>query len=174
MKEQIIGKTVYLRKLQKSDLNRTWEWLHTPEINNKIGVKIPFSKDKQLIWFNKLVETKDKYIFAICNISNNNHIGNVSLDMIDFRHMNARLSIFIAENNHRGKGLGSEALQLLENFAFNNLKLHKIWCKTDAGDPKVFNFYKKKGFKQEGTLKEHELKQNKYIDKIIFAKINSQ
>ena len=162
---------LYLRKLEESDLDRTWEWLHRPDIYLKIGVQVPFSKEQQKQWFEKLQKEPAKFVFAVCLQENNTHIGNVSLDMIDMRHKNARLSIFIADQNTRGKGLGSDALILLESFAFKQLNLHKIWCKTDAGDPKVLDFYKKLGYQQEGLLKEHELKEGAFIDKVLFGKI---
>ena len=173
MGKAIEGKQLYLRFLKYDDLDRTWEWLHRPDVYNKIGVKTPFSKEEQKKWYASLEKDKFKKVFAVCKKDNNIHIGNVSLDMIDIRHGNARLSIFIADHNARGKGYGSEALQLLEKYAFDTLKLHKIWCKTDAGDEKVLNFYHNLRFIQEGRLKEHERKDGIFVDKVLFGKINS-
>jgi len=172
MTEKVQGKNLYLRHLQASDLDRTWEWLHRPDIYSRIGVQVPFSKEQQITWFNNLQTEQNKIVFAICRNCDDTHIGNLSIDTIDRRHHNARFSIFIAETNDRGKGYGSEALCLLESFAFQKLGLHKIWCKTDAGNPTVLRFYQHLGFFQEGVLKEHEWKEGKYVDKIILAKLN--
>ena len=162
---------LFLRRLRKSDLDRTWEWMHRRDINDKIGVQIPFTKEQQQQWYKRLQKDKSKIVFAICGVIDSKHIGNVSLDMIDSRHNNARFSIFIADKDVRGMGLGSEALSLLELYAHKELNLHKIWCKTDTNDSKVLRFYESLGFQQEAILKEHELKNGKYIDKIIMAKI---
>lgn len=173
MTERIQTDRLYLRRLESGDLNRTWEWLHRPEIHTKIGVQVPFSKEQQIQWFEKLKQDQNKIVFAVCRVCDNCHIGNVSIDTIDHRHHNARFSIFIAEKNNRGKGYGTESIKLLEQFAFKKLDLHKIWCKTDAGYPEVLHFYQRLGFSQEGLLKEHEWKQDKYVDKILLAKINN-
>lgn len=174
MNKIVEGRNLYLRKLASSDLNRAWEWLHRPDIYLKIGVQVPFTKEQQEQWFATLQEDNSKIVFAICRQDDDVHIGNVSLDMIDRRHRNARLSIFIADNSQRSKGFGSETLTLLEQYAFTMLDLHKIWCKTDEDDPKVLNFYKKFGFMQEGLLKEHEIKDGKFVDKVLFAKLKTQ
>lgn len=174
MTKNIEGSSLFLRKLDSSDLDRTWAWLHRKDIYSKIGVRVPFTKEQQLEWFSRLQADEFKVVFAVCRREDGAHIGNVSLDMIDRRHRNARLSIFIAEEATRGKGFGSEAMTLLEKYAFSTLKLHKIWCKTDAGNPQVLRFYKKQGFRQEGLLVEHEFKEGHFVDKVLLAKINCQ
>ncbi|MBM9520041.1 GNAT family N-acetyltransferase [Desulforhopalus vacuolatus] len=166
----IEGDNLYLRKLVVSDLNRTWEWLHRRDIYSKIGVQVPFTKEQQFRWFGKLQNDDTKIVCAICRNIDQIHIGNVSLDMIDLRHRNARLSIFIANPAARGQGYGSEALTLQEQYAFFKLKLHKIWCKTDAGHPEVLHFYERLGYLQEGLLREHEVKDGQFVDKVILAK----
>lgn len=161
-----------MRKLQKDDLYRTHEWLHRPDIQSKIGVKTPFTLEQQERWFEKLQQDASKIVFALCLRKEGSHIGNVSLDMIDPRHSNARLSIFLAEQSARGKGYGTEAMELLQQYAFTVLKLHKIWCKTDVDDPTVLSFYEKLGFSREGVWREHEFKNGKFVDKVLFGKIN--
>lgn len=173
--EQILtGERVRLRRLEESDLDRTHEWLHRPDVNDKIGVAIPFSKEQQLAWFRTLAGASDKVVFAVCRRGDGSHIGNVSLDTIDRRHRNARLSIFLAEPGERGQGLGSDALRTLCRYAFEGLGLHKVWCKTDADDARVLRFYERLGFVREGTLREHEFKQGRFVDKAIFGLIREE
>ena len=171
MAEPVQGDKLYLRRLCSTDLDRTWEWLHRPDVYSKIGVQVPFTKEQQQQWFAALQKDESKIVFAVCRNEDDAHIGNVSIDMIDRRHWNARFSIFIADKEVRGKGFGSEALALLEQAAFKQFGLHKVWCKTDAGDSGVLQFYEKAGYIQEGLLKEHEMKDGRFVDKVIFAKI---
>ena len=42
---------IYLRKLEESDLDRTWEWINDPDIYNAIGVHVPVSKTSHKRWF---------------------------------------------------------------------------------------------------------------------------
>ncbi len=173
MNRAVTGRVLYLRELCRDDLDRTWEWLHRPDINRRIGVMVPFSKSRQVEWFNGLSGNASKMVFAVCLIQDGSHIGNVSLDMIDERHRNARFSIFIADRSNRGRGYGSEALSLLEEYAFSVLGLHRIWCKTDAEEPELLRFYLDRGYTREGLLREHELKDGVFVDKVLFGKTES-
>lgn len=170
-KPPVSGRTLYLRRLERGDLSRTRAWLHRPDVHSKIGVRIPFTREQQLQWFRRLQRDESKVVFAVCRKADDAHIGNVSLDLIDRRHRNARLSIFIGDQSARGKGLGSEALRLLEQYARDELGLHKIWCKTDAGYPEVMKFYRRLGYAREGLLREHEVKNHVYVDKVLLGKL---
>lgn len=159
---------IYLRKLEKPDLVHTWKWLHRPDIFSAIGVKIPVSQSEQERWFDRTDSATDKIIFAICMRETDEHIGNVSLDLIDQRHRNARLAIFLGEPSVRGSGIGTRAIQILACYAFEMLNLHKIYCKTNDR-PELVRFYQNLGFVLEGRMREHEFSCGRYRDKLLFS-----
>lgn len=167
------GKLVFLRDLEDNDLLRTHSWLHRQDISERIGVRIPFTLEDQAHWFARIPSVADKFVFAVCRIADGRHVGNVSIDNIDKRHCHGRISIFIADEGERGNGLGSDALQTLSRFAFKNLNLHKIWCKTNADEPELKSFYIRNGFELEGRLQQHELSQEGvWRDKWVFGRVN--
>jgi RimJ/RimL family protein N-acetyltransferase len=164
---------IYLRKLEESDLERTWKWMNDPEVFFAIGVDVPINKTAQKRWFHELDQSTSKTVFAICLHEGDTHVGNVSLDSIHRRHRNARLSIFLADSPTRGKSLGTRAMRLLIEYAFEFLNLHRLYCKTTAGNPAVLNFYQNLGFKVEGQLREHEYIQGQYVNKIMLGLLRS-
>lgn len=163
------GDEIYLRRLQREDLGRTWVWLHDEEVSSRIGVNVPFSPTRQEKWFEAMEEDGSKCVFAICRIEAGDHVGNVSLDMIDMRNRNARLAIFLGCEDARGRGYGSDAVRVVVRYAFFYLNLHRIWCKTDADEPRLAQFYRDLGFELEGRLRAHEFKRGQYVDKLIFG-----
>lgn len=165
---------IYLRKLEETDLDQTWKWINDPDIYLTIGIRIPITKTAQKRWFNQLDASSSKIVFAICLKEEDKHVGNASLDLINHRHRNARLSIFIADSKLRGKSIGTRAMKLLIEYAFNFLNLHRLYCKTTAGNEKVINFYKKLGFQDEGKLREHEYIEGQYVDKIILGLLRNE
>lgn len=169
MESILTGEMTYLRSLEREDLARTWEWMHRPEVYERIGVAIPFSHARQELWFESLQKAGDKMVFAVCRKEDDEHIGNVSLDMIDSRHRNARLSVFLASEDMRGKGRGSDALRTLTRYAFEFLNLHRLWCKTDADDERLVRFYERLGFVREGTLRDHEFQRGRYVNKALWG-----
>jgi UDP-4-amino-4,6-dideoxy-N-acetyl-beta-L-altrosamine N-acetyltransferase len=164
---------IYLRKLEDSDLERTWHWVNRPDIYTTIGILAPVSMTAQRRWFDELDRSKSKIVFAICLRDGDRHVGNVSLDQIDYRHRNARLAIFIAEPGLRGQGIGTRAMRLLIEYAFNLINLNRLYCKTTAGNPAVIEFYEKLGFKIEGCLRKHEYIAGQYVDKIILGLVRT-
>jgi RimJ/RimL family protein N-acetyltransferase len=120
-------------------------------------------------WYEELDSSDSKIVFAICLHDGDQHVGNVSLDQIDYRHRNARLAIFIAEPGRRGQGIGTRAMRLLIEYVFNLMNLNRLYCKTTAGNPAVISFYEKLGFTIEGCLRKHEYIAGQYVDKIILG-----
>jgi len=165
------GERTCMRSLERGDLERTWRWLHQPEIHERIGVKVPFSRTEQEDWFAAMRQSSDKCVFAVCRSEDQAHIGNVSLSMIDLRHRNGALSVFIADPELRGRGYGSDAVRVFVEYAFNALDLHRVWCKTDADDQSLERFYTALGFEVEGVLREHEYRNGSFVDKKIFGRV---
>lgn len=165
---------IYLRKLETMDLDRTWVWINTPDVYLKIGSQIPISRSAQQKWFERIDQASDKIIFAICIREGDDHVGNVSLDCVESRHRTARLSIFIGDPAQRRKAIGSRAIRLLADYAFNYLNLNRIWCKATVGDEHVVHFYKKSGFKIEGVLRQHEFIGGRYVDKLVFGLLRDE
>ena len=166
--------TCYLRRLEASDLGRTLAWINQPEISAAIGLQAPITETEQARWFDQTDRASDKIVFAICLCGSDEHVGNASLGLIDHRHRNARLSIFIADRAHRGRGIGSSAIDLLLGYAFNVLKLHRVYLKTDAEAEALSRFYRKLGFVPEGRLREQEFLDGRFVDKALFGILESE
>lgn len=165
---------IHLRRLEASDLERTWHWINDPSVYLKIGSQVPVSKTAQQKWFERADQTSDKIIFAVCLLEGGSHVGNVSLDSIELRHRTARLSVFIGDPEQRGKSLGSRAVTLLARYAFDFLNLNRVWCKTTVGDEQVERFYRNLGFTREGVMRQHEFVDGAYVDKAIFGLLRGE
>jgi RimJ/RimL family protein N-acetyltransferase len=46
---------------------------------------------------------------------------------IDWKNRAAEIGIVIGEGENRGKGIGSEALQVLQKFVFNRLNMNRYF-----------------------------------------------
>ena len=64
-------------------------------------------------------------------------------------------------------------LSLIEQVAFEGLKLHKIFTYTYDLRPHLYKAVEAAGFKQEARLKEHCFFNGRYIDIVIHSKINN-
>lgn len=64
-------------------------------------------------------------------------------------------------------------LALIEELAFKELKLHKIYTYAFDLRPFLFELLLENGFKEEATLKEHCCFDGKYIDVVIHSKFSN-
>lgn len=77
---------------------------------------------------------------------------------------------YVLNRAHWGKGYGSESVALMSDFAFETLKLHKLYANvvdTNIGSVRILE---KNGFKLEERLKDHYFIENKDYDALVFAK----
>lgn len=167
------AENIYLRILEFEDVSRTQVWINEDEIGEIMGY-LPQPLIQQQDWFRKIAHDQSKYIFAICRVSDHEHIGNVALGNIDWLHRHAMLSVFIAVPECRKHGYGREAVELLLRFGFLRLNLHKIFLRTSAEYPGALRFYEKLGFVHEGVLRKHEFKYGRYRDKHLFGMLREE
>ena len=70
---------------------------------------------------------------------------------------------------HRGKGYGKKAIDLVLEYGFEHLNLHRIYLDTLESNTSAIGLYKKVGFKEEGRKKQHIYKNGKYFDLICMC-----
>lgn len=165
-------KRIYLRKLEREDLERTHDWINRPDIYISMGTFGPRSKDEQKKWFDELISSRTNIVFALCRVSDDAHIGNLSLFDVNYVNRNAGLTIFIADEENRGDGIGKEAVQLICEYAFNYLNMHRVYCKTN--NPIAGKMYEQLGFQHEGVRREQNFQRGKYVDKQLYGLLRSE
>lgn len=168
------GDKVYIRILEKTDIEKTQKWINDPFISDIMGYLPVLSYANQIDWYEKIKNDKTRFVFAICRVENDEHIGNFGLGKIDYLNRHCMLNIFIADKNYRSEGYGVEALLLGLQFAFNRLNMNKVYLQTSERFVEAKNLYHKVGFQQEGILRQHYYSNGLYEDKIIFSILKSE
>ncbi|HFJ9286865.1 TPA: GNAT family N-acetyltransferase, partial [Bacillus toyonensis] len=74
---------------------------------------------------------------------------------------------------HNSRGYTTEALRLVVDFAFRELKLHRIEAGAMPSNIASIRVLEKVGFKKEGIAKENVKINGKWTDHQILAIINS-
>ncbi|MHC1739613.1 MAG: GNAT family N-acetyltransferase [Anaerolineaceae bacterium] len=102
--------------------------------------------------------------FMIETIVDNKRIGSLGLDDINWMSRCAWVGIGIGDPDYRGKGYGTEAMNLLLCYAFNELNLHRVQLSVFEINQRGIRSYEKCGFKYEGTEHEFNCKEGKRWD----------
>lgn len=91
-------------------------------------------------------------------------IGITSLVYIDPKNRNAECIIDIGEKAYWGKGFGKEALQLLLDYAFLEMNLHRVSLRVFSFNENAISLYEKLGFKHEGRSRQAMFREGKWHD----------
>jgi RimJ/RimL family protein N-acetyltransferase len=94
------------------------------------------------------------YNFMIHIQTDDKIIGFVGLDTIDWVSGDCWVGIAIGDRNCWGKGYGTEAMNLILNFAFRQLNLKRVSLSVFEYNPRAIRSYEKTGFRHEGLMRE--------------------
>ena len=142
---------VKLRKLQEKDILGMLEWMHNPQINCFFRFD---AKDMNYEKAYKFImnDSESDMHFAIVD-EQDEYIGTISLKNIDIQHKKAEYAISVRERWH-GSGVAKEATEMLLKYAFEELKLHRVYLNVLSDNIRAVRFYEKCGFQFEGEFKD--------------------
>ncbi len=172
-KYKLKGKKCVLADIKEKDLPNFVRWLPNEEISQYLLVdfsNLTLKKEKE--WYGDTKKQKDTVIFGIYTLDKNKKviIGSTGLKKIDYNHKNAEFGIIIGDKNYWGKGIGTEATNLVLDFGFKVLGLNSIYLVVFSKNKAGQKAYKRAGFKKTGLLRQH-LKYKKGFDDIFFMDI---
>ena len=169
------GNIVYLRALEPQDLEFLYKLENNPDIWEISGTLTPYSKQV----LRRYLDNAHRDIFdvkqlrlCICNTSQE-AIGFVDLFDFDPKNRRAGVGIIIAEESNRNKGAGSEALSLLENYAFSVLDLRQLYANVTEENTASLQLFDKMGYERVGVKKDWIRSGDHYKNEWLFQKINA-
>jgi len=165
---------LYLKVFTDSDVTQKYvDALNDPTVMGLTESR--YSKDpmtvKKAIEYAKWANQDNSIFFGIFEKSGN-HIGNIRLHTISEHNRRAELGIMIFDKNQWGKGLATEALMGITNFAFTDLGLHKVEAEYYATNYPSQRLFEKAGYSIEGIIKDHFVVDGSYVNAVRIGKIN--
>ena len=155
----VTGTRVYLREVRQSDVNeRYYAWLNDPEVNQFLETRfVPQSLESIAEFVKRMSGKSDEPFFAICTTDGEEHIGNIKIGPINWRHRHADVSLLIGEKRFWGKGYATEAIGLVTKFGFEVLNLMKLEAGCYEENEGSARAFEKCGYAREGLLRGHLL-----------------
>lgn len=165
------GKKVKLRALTMEDVEPAYQHMNDPEVllNLSPGIPYPITYEREKQWFESQIAMKDTYNFAIEDIETGLYIGGCGINKVDWMNRVATVGIYIGDEDFRGKGYGTEAMELLVDFIFNQMNINRIQLFVFSFNERAIRSYKKVGFVEEGRLKQSVFRNGRYYDEIIMS-----
>lgn len=165
----IKSQNVYLAPLISADSAVLFQWINNPELVQFNAPYKPVTDLQHSAWFEKITQASNSCIFAIRTIDTHMLIGSCQLFNFNDIARSAELQIRIGEPDYQNKGFGTQALNLLLDFGFNNRNLNRIYLHVFANNSRAQAAYKKVGFRVEGVLRQSVFLNGEYVDIVVMG-----
>ena len=160
------GEKISLRQISLQDCTNDYvDWLNDPEVNQFLETRWynqDISSIKEFVKSQR--ENNHSFLFAIIYKENKRHVGNIKIGPINTHHNHADISYFIGDKKLWGKGLVTEAISLILQYAFDELELHRVEAGVYSEAIGSFKALEANGFQKEGIFREQVISNGKYID----------
>lgn len=170
----IVNNTICLRAIEETDYIEYNKWINDAETNYWRGNYPPETQMQSKLQLQQWSDKSNTQLcFAILTPSKK-LIGFIGLRGICSRSRRAEVWIYIGDKSEWGKGHGKSALDLLINYSFNELNLHRLWLECDPNHKSGVACYEKVGFVKEGIHRDGYFKRGRYHDTIVMGLINNE
>lgn len=164
-----------LRRFIDTDLENVFKGLSHPDIIKHYGVSFRTLEDtkEQMTWFENLEKEETGIWFAVCSKDNNTFYGAVGLNSLNKEHKKAEIGFWLL-TDFWGQGIMKEAIPLICDYGFDKLGLHRIEGFVESDNSNSKKAMAKLNFQHEGTMKDCEIKNGKFISLDIYARLKDQ
>lgn len=161
-----------IRRLKHKDAEFMLEWMHDKNIKNAFRFPFEQSTMESVIQFidNSFSDT-DRH-FAIVSEADM-YLGTISLKNISQTDRSAEYAI-VVRSMARGTGVAKLATEEILDYAFDTLRLHRVYLNVFEKNERARHFYTKCGFVYEGTSKDAILQDGRYESLAWYGIINTK
>ena len=156
------GKLVFLKPLTSKEKKQVDIWDKDLEVSKHREVDGEKKKKLKSISFS----IYDKATFKL--------IGNIGISSIDLKNKHAEIGMAIGDKNYWGKGYGTDTIKVILNYCFSKLDLNKVYLDVWEENKRAINCFLKCDFKNDGVLRQHVRKGNKYHNKLVMSILRSE
>jgi RimJ/RimL family protein N-acetyltransferase len=100
-------------------------------------------------------------------------VGQVSLEWLSEEHRQGEIG-FIVNPDHQGRGLATEAAEVVLRLGFDGLGLHRIMGRCDARNVASIGLMARLGMRQEAHFVHNELFKGEWGDELIYAMLDGE
>lgn len=167
----LIGENIILRPLKLSDWEKTIQWRNNITIKQMAMMHpFPITEMVEKEWYENIMKSKsDRTIYFTITKKNDEPIGFVTLNNVNYIHRNCYLGIVIGDPSAQGMGFGTETMKLILVYAFNTLNLNKVLVEVTDHNTNAVKLYDNLGFTLEGRLKKHYYSEGNYMDVLVMS-----
>lgn len=166
------GEHVMLREYRQEDYPHIRRWVNDRRTTEYLSA---------IFWFPQTETDTNDFLnramraapnaayFVIADVKDESYIGQMDIFEINWKIRKGILGTVIGSESARGRGYGTEALKLLQDYAFGVLGLERLELDVYADNARAIRCYEKAGFSHEGTRRHAAMVNGSYADVRMMA-----
>ena len=163
----LTGQSIILRDYRREDIPCIRKWVNDPETIKYLS---------SIFWFPQSATDTDNFVermmtpsqfsacFVIADKADESYIGQLDIFHIDWKMRAGEIGLVIGRSDKRGQGVGTEALKLLEEYAFQTLGLERLELDVHMDNARALRCYQKSGFTLEGVKRHAYFRNGAFCD----------
>jgi RimJ/RimL family protein N-acetyltransferase len=165
----IQGKSLMLCPISLDKVPVYHQWFNDYLVRRFGRSEFPKTEEETRKRMTESVKDRELVSMEIWHIADKKPIGIVSLHHIDWTARLAFIGLEIGDKSYWKQGYGSEAAELIVNYGFGELNLHKIMAGIFSANLGSQGCSKKIGMKLEARLKDTIYIDGHYYDDLTFS-----
>lgn len=167
-------KRLIFRQITPTDIQNIYKGLSNPKVIKYYGISFDSleATEEQMIWYRDLEQNETGIWWAICSLDNNVFYGAGGFNNLNKEHKKAEIGFWLLPE-FWGQGFMQEAFPLICDYGFNKLDLNRIEGFVDSENTNCKKAVERLNFKFEGTMRDCEIKEGKYLSVAIYSKLKN-
>lgn len=155
------GDLATLKTIEEDDLEFVRDGVNHPAVRKAVGQTMPTNGARERVYFEEMSDARDHLQLLIT--SNGERVGVIELESIDQENGVAEVAYWI-DPDHRRHGYARDALYTLLDFAFDELRLHRVEASVYEFNVASLELLRSAGFEEEGVHREDAFVEGRYVD----------
>lgn len=172
--QNLESERLLLRQITPDDVNEIFALRSNPETMKYIPRPLSTTKDDAMGHI-KMIQDKivsnEGINWAITEKGNPKMIGIIGHYRIRWEHFRSEIGYMLLPE-HQGKGIITEAIQLLVDYGFNEMNMHSLEAIIDPKNTASARVLEKNNFVKEAHFKENEFYDGKFLDAVVYSLLN--
>ncbi len=165
-----------LRRFSLDDLPAFLAYRNDPEVARYQGWDSTTEEEgRAYIEYHQHIEPHEPgwFNFAIIETATQNLIGDIGLNILEHDPQQAKVGYSLARHA-QGNGYATEALRAVLDYAFGELKLHRISATCDVDNQGSIALLERVKFRREGHLIENYFDKGEWTSEYLYAMLRRE
>ena len=166
----LIGVAIYLRPLEPEDVPMLTQWTTQPEFQTALDLFYrPLEPTPVEIFLECTKNDEHDIALGIVEKETDALLGFIGLNAIDQENDHVQLGFFLGAWGDGVEQYALEAVNLIQSYVFDDLKMHRLWLYVDASNERMRALFEQMGCSCEATLRQDRFSEGRYNDTVILG-----